>query len=336
MLVELAQDEEANQNFRAICPVQPDLRIVVGREQEVQNFYTLYYKTERDDSPDASRTSILSRAMTNIGSLSPNDWVVDLGAGKGALEEELIQTYGRPNCKIATIDLATVAKPDFIGERDLHIQASGLAMPFPDESISVGISNMAIDFMGIQAVREFHRVLKQGAPLHLNLHNPDGIIPLDLDVQFGRVNRKITNAQRYGKPIKDSLLQKREVLRFKRYLRDNGILFSNLEEITGVFESIGFKVEGAKLAEDKFKDKWWEVDVRKLTYPFRTVPESYAALSRPSEQLFEAAQILTHGISVDVAHDPKPLNHRQRHNRAAVERAYSELMGRPPLHSAQK
>jgi ubiquinone/menaquinone biosynthesis C-methylase UbiE len=153
----------------------------VDRAGESHVFYTNYYQGERSDSPDQGRLSILRRLDQAMSELPQTSFVLDIGAGKQALESEYRNIYGNSPHRFMTLDIANVSREQLLAPGFEHMIANGEQMPFPDNTFSLAASNMAIDFMHREALSEVGRILKPGAKLLLNLHHPRSIIPPDLN-----------------------------------------------------------------------------------------------------------------------------------------------------------
>lgn len=218
-----------------------------GTEEEMSSFYTRYYVSEKQDSPNKSRVSLRRRLYSASASFDPNALVLDIGAGRQVFEREYTQAYGRHGLRLISVDIASVPYGNMLASAAAtYIRASGAVLPFNDGVFDAAISSMALDFMPPEAVLETQRVLKPGGQLLLNLHHPS-LIPEKLD----DIARRKRLSQRT-----------RDVLDFFKYLRDHEILLRDIPAIHERFEGHGFEVERVVEASDNV-DKWWEVDLRK-------------------------------------------------------------------------
>ncbi len=239
--------------------------------EESRVSYSLYYRiNEEHDSPYKSRKSLVQRLYPHALTLSYNSWILDIGSGRQAVEEEY-NAYTRQQlqkglpvtqCRIATLDIADLNQDQLVGNGIPHVQASGDKLPFPDGIFPIVISNMAFDFMPSESKQELYRVLTPGGRVFLNLHHPSLISP-DLYYLLNMQRRKIKNKMSFGKSvtIQDQLTM--DGLLYRDYLRANGILYSSPEAIRNDFERYGFLVESVNLKNDTRKNKWWEVEMRK-------------------------------------------------------------------------
>lgn len=222
--------------------------MALRQEAIVQGFYSRMYRREKQDSPDASRYSLERRAKIAFSGLPKESFVLDLGAGRRIFEREYNRSFGVPGYRIVTVDFADIKKDQLLIDHPTfnHFQADGKRLPFASGSFSGAVSNMALDFMGHEAIEELSRVLKPQAVALINLHHPF-LIPPDIEKRLE--NRFLNPAAR-------------TVLTFWKYLKDNDILFKSKEQIIKAFQNDGFKVLGVKEAKDG-TDKWWELDMVK-------------------------------------------------------------------------
>lgn len=243
-------------------------------------FYTGYYNLSgrnrknkewenRDDSPDESRASLIKRIHPFINSLSPESIVLDLGAGRQIFETEYENNYGKPPCRIISMDIASIPKDRLLADGYPHIQASGRQMPFPNGKFDAVISNMAFDFMLPEALPELHRVAKIGASIFLNLHHPT-LLQYNIDAELSRIARKMRYQTLSRKTNNEKIRLKRAVFLHHKHLKDNRLLFETTEQIEEYFNEGGFEVKSVEIKSDP-SDKWWEVDLIK---PTKTSKES--------------------------------------------------------------
>jgi len=209
----------------------------------------------------------MRRCDPYFSSLEQGDFILDIGAGRQIFENEYAKyrekNKSEPlNCRIITFDLADI-KNDQLFTNHPHIQADGTNLPFADGSIAGAVSNMALDFIPKEAIGELNRVLKQGASVFLNLHH-EHLIPLYLDYDLNRLLKKIQDKNKFKGRIPEKWLQDFAVLNHRKYLRDNNILYKSEKQIREIFGQNDFKVLRATEATDG-KDKWWEVDLVKLS-----------------------------------------------------------------------
>lgn len=231
-------------------------------------------KSNLSDSPSESRKSIIRRLkqfQSIAGILTSNSVILDLGAGRQILETELEATNDNtlPQCKIITLDIADIAHDQLLiplffpkaQERYTHLQASGSNLPFPDESIDLAISNMAVDFMPEKTKSELFRILKHGALALLNLHHPSRFTP-DLESQLKKIQHQMSRKIESGGTPTKAKERTLSVLRHDKFLRNNNVLFSNPDYIKTTFEKYGFTVTSIKEGQQDI-NKWWEVNMIK-------------------------------------------------------------------------
>lgn len=219
-----------------------------GTEEEMSGFYTRYYVSEKQDSPNKSRVSLRRRLHNASTSFAPDALVLDMGAGRRVFEKEYVQAYGEQSLKLVSVDIASIPNKNMLANSvTSHIRANGAVLPFVDGVFDAVVSSMALDFMPQEAVLEAQRVLKPGGKLLLNLHHPS-LIPEKLD--------DIAKRKRLSQRSK-------EVLDFFKYLKDHNILLRDIPAINERFGGHGFEVERVMEASDCI-DKWWEVDMEKV------------------------------------------------------------------------
>jgi len=108
--------------------------------------------------------SALARALIEIANVSTGQRALDVGCGPGALAVELSQVLGADG--IAAIDPSTPfveACEQRLPDADVRL-ASAEALPFPDDSFDVTLSQLAVNFMSDPpaGVREMRRVTRPG------------------------------------------------------------------------------------------------------------------------------------------------------------------------------
>lgn len=225
--------------------------VVEKNPREVQvSFYSDFYRKNKSDSPDASRTSLLRRSVPHMSGLGGEDYVLELGSGRQILTREYLRDrQAQPSFTVVTLDIAEITRKQLLAGESLsvsHIRADGGRLPFQSGKFALVVSSMALDFMGEEAIPEVHRVLKPGGRAEINLHHPN-LIPKDLDQLL--VRRKIPKAER-------------TVLEYWLYLREQEVLTSDPELLRGRFVKNGLAVEKLVEAHDSH-DTWWEVSLRK-------------------------------------------------------------------------
>ncbi len=227
---------------------------------ESHAFYSLYYRLEKSDSPVKSRESMISRMSASISNLSSNDIVLDIGSGIQILEAEYVALNGLPKLKFVTLDISEPDSRQRLLTPNLeHIVASGTNVPFTDNSVSLAVSNMALDFIPKNALQEIARILKPGAQLLLNMHHPS-LIPPDLNRRIRSLEQKLRFQTR---PADEKQVLKRASLQHKRYLKDNDVLYKSSDQIRETFEQYGFKIQ--RIEQAFGGDTWWEADMSKAT-----------------------------------------------------------------------
>lgn len=263
---------ESSRNFYTKLYRETDNR----RKRKQEIFDSRWADAERNtnDSPLESRRSILQRFI-NGSSLSRETVVLDLGAGRQILEadfEAARESFCIPKFALVTLDIADIVEKQLLTREYFpksnnyhHVQADGASLPFTTSSIDVAISNMALDFMPEKARQELFRVLKNGAPLFLNLHHPSKIPPdYYLNEKIATLARQMwTKIEKGGKPT-TSQERRMEVLKHNKFLKDYRILFERDADIRKAFEESGFTVKRVNTNSDRISNTWWEVDAVKI------------------------------------------------------------------------
>ncbi|WP_019501302.1 class I SAM-dependent methyltransferase [Pseudanabaena sp. PCC 6802] len=97
--------------------------------------------------------------------LSGNETILDIACGTGELERLLIAAH--PRLKIVGVDISEkmleIAQSKFTGDRNIEfVQASAIALPFPDRSFDIIVTANAFHYFEhpAAALQEMCRVLK--------------------------------------------------------------------------------------------------------------------------------------------------------------------------------
>lgn len=254
---------EQNAIPKRLGMISPD-----NHTEEIHAFYSSLYKTEVEDSPDESRVSLIRRLRQQIISNSTQNLILDLGAGRQILERDYAQQTLKKeqplNCHFFTVDLADIDERQLLAPSFLctHFKADGSNLPFSDGKFDVAISNMALDFMGPQAVDEVHRVLVSNGHAFFNFHHPL-LIPPDIDNLVAKAYRKIAHKTKYQGTISEQSIRRLKVLLHHKYLKDHNILFQSTDQIVSTLSSHGFSIDRVLEASASY-EKWWEVDAIKI------------------------------------------------------------------------
>ena len=220
---------------------------LLNPQKHLNNFYSRRYTSEKHDSPEESRTSMIRRIRNLIleGKIVPAE-VLDIGSGPQSLEKQLfgfLHNGGslKKMVQVVSIDLANILPRRLLARKIQnvqHVQGNAVKLPFADQSFGLVVSNHAIDFCPQEeAFREAYRVLNNGGKGIFYLHHPSMF-------EYPPLNE--------------------EVVIFWQYLKDNHILFSNEQDIRTFLKRVGFISAEISLKTDKLKtDKWWEVVAEK-------------------------------------------------------------------------
>ncbi|MBP6060608.1 MAG: methyltransferase domain-containing protein [Candidatus Pacebacteria bacterium] len=213
-------------------------------------YYTNYYKRLAEDSPRECQSSMVGRILKLVGEkkLDPAR-VLDIGSGRQTIGKQLIASGDQAlkeklkAIKFVSVDIANIGvgslpalkRPNF-----KHYRADAAYLPFEDNSFSLIVSNLAIDFVEPReaAFREAYRVLGGGGRVVFYLHHPH---------LFNSMDGKNEKVQKSWKDLKD-----------------NGRLFADENEIRSFLEKIGFSDVEIVLNNNKSnREKWWEVVAKK-------------------------------------------------------------------------
>lgn len=224
-----------------------DQGIAVGHKRPLADFYTVYYRHEKADSPVQSIISLARRAKSEIEKLGNEAWLLDLGAGRQIFEKNY---PWKINCHIVTLDIATLVRKQLLARKtSFHVQGDGTHLPFPDNFFALAISNLALDFMPKEARAELSRVLILESPVYLNLHHPN---LKDQDLAFFAQKARERKLSSSGKQVLGHWLD----------LKNGQSLFWSKEQIEEIFGKHGFQVSRVHEIIDP-KGRWWEVDMVK-------------------------------------------------------------------------
>lgn len=233
--------------FADALKVDPKTALQTRYQEEV-------YPIFRDDSPDASRVALADAANPIIRSLGNAATVLDIGGGPQTFAWTYFQKYGQFDPELVTVDNVPF-KPEqlLLGAfRNVRqVVADADALPIPDASVALGVSNLALDFaMAVSKnqngpLAELHRVLEPGAPLLVNLHHPK-MFPEDLE------------AERNKRAGQQTAL---DTIAFWEFFQESG-LFTSPYAIRERFAENGFQVQEVTEQTDG-TDWWWNVSAEK-------------------------------------------------------------------------
>ena len=214
--------------------------------------YAQHYEVNKAHSPQESVISLLQRSRHITEGLGAGDVVLDIGSGRQNLEITYKRMYGKPDFTLLSMDFANLRRKQLLA-RDTknvhHIQADGTALPLRDNSISLVVSNMALDFMPKEAIGEIARVLKPGGNAYINLSYPALKLENVPDLDALMASRKTTAS-------------KRNELQFWRdYLMNNDVLVSDTKSAADVYSRHGFTVQSMQEVPNRNYD-WCEVDMK--------------------------------------------------------------------------
>ncbi len=230
--------------------------------ETLEDFYgNLWQKDKKSQSPQASRVSLARRFRPIAENLTLNDTVLDLGSGPQIFTREYALTYGSPKFQFITLDSSHIDANKLQArcyKNVQHIVADGKHLPIQNESIKAVVSNMALDFTGVEGIEELKRVLEPNGQAFINLCFPA------LDPKKFFDNDEILRDP-HTKPSR-----KKEILFWRSYLSDpnNQRLVDTPDEADNLFYSLGFDIQYTQYVKNPLYD-WYEIDVRK---PHSTEP----------------------------------------------------------------
>lgn len=236
---------------------------------ELASYYSRYYENRRDDSHPAQvgqlvkKVCEIARAWRSEG-YEPD--VLDIGSGPRVVANEL-EGLGLNAWSVDFSDVGSLAISD--GADTKHIRGDGSYLPFPDESIDIVVSNMAMDLMPRRAFEAAMRVLVSGGVFVANFHHPR--LCENIDASKRDVARRIrTNQQklRFAKNGTKSYEKARQKVRGLElemqaldYRRDHmpGVLFQNERQMSAYMDVIG-RWSHLDVSEERFGNEvWWHV-----------------------------------------------------------------------------
>jgi len=227
--------------------ISPDLHPT----KVMENAYSKTYTNQQvHDSPERTRINMVRQIYSTIHEKArvPNI-ILDIGSGPQCLEKQLMHYRDAKeileNTQLVTLDFATFPSYRLRAfKKAHHLRAHGLGLPFPSGSIDLVISNLAIDFMGRDALSEAMRVMSPDGAGIFFFHHPhmirDGF----------ETDKKVSDATRI----------------VWKYLKDNNLLYENEGEIKSEMATHGLEVVNLLKSEyDSLSrsDTWWEVQVKK-------------------------------------------------------------------------
>lgn len=232
-------------------------------EQLVTNVYSRYWQREKVHGPDEARTSLARRMRPEVIKLGPEDYVLDLGAGRQAMERQLLRNWRRQiSCNFVTFDIAELRNSQLLGRSNVApVRGSGAHLPFKDGVFSAAMSSMGLELMPTGAIPELARVLKAGASAHLNVLHPS-----------------ISSWKR------DDLLKPHQHLKrndqmyrdfWSHYAREDNVFGKGDAAIEDVLEEFGFDVSRIDTVRSH-NTSWIEIDAIRNGMPYGGTVSEFA------------------------------------------------------------
>lgn len=222
-----------------------------GKIMPLNEVYKHYWQKHIEHSPKDSRSSLLKKIKRHSWDLKKEDFVFDLGAGRQLMELEYKQKYGKPNFTFITLDYAEINKNKLLAVNAMHVKADGNKLPFKDNSFKLIASNMSLDFMSLDAIKEVGRVLDTNGHAFINLC-------------FSYMDASLYETE-YILGTKELIVTETEKPRFWGHWRKkNNLLINSPKDIPPMFQTAGFVVKNIQANKEQYGDTtWWEVDLRK-------------------------------------------------------------------------
>jgi SAM-dependent methyltransferase len=210
----------------------------------LSNYYNKLYQSEKHDSPDETRISLIRRLVAEIG-LRTNGIrinILNIGAGRQSLETQLASAHKDKDFYkqiiMFSMDRANLSAKSLLHKKSPFVRSDAQQEPFGNNSFDFVISNMAIDFLPKKALKEASRILKNDGIALFNFHHPD-LFRYDSD-------------NRYVQMAWD-------------YMKRSNILYSTEEEIVETLRENNLEVISVERKYDKYKqDTWWEIKAKKI------------------------------------------------------------------------
>ncbi len=206
-------------------------------------------------------------------------YVLDLGAGRGILEEAIdndkrFAPY-RSRLIFITLDVADINNQQLLSSNQQHVIAEGEKPPFVDKAFDLVISNMAIDLMPRDDVfQQVNRIIKLDGRIILNLHHPNLIEIATQKLKLLRQElKKLQRKLDYKSPgnsdynqISEKIKEIQQQMKDAEFIIQNGpkMFFPNREEILAYLSPF-FPQREIKIKEVPYgeigENGWWEVDI---------------------------------------------------------------------------
>ncbi len=213
----------------------------------VTTVYSNYWQREKVHGPDEARTSLARRVRPVLTALETTDFVLDLGAGRQAMERQIMRNWRKQiDCNFVTFDIAELKASQLLRRSSvMPIRGSGAHLPFRNGVFSAAISSMGLELMPTEAIPELARVLKSGASAHLNVLHPsisswkrDDLLK---PTQYARKNDKMYS-DFWG-----------------HYARENNVFGKGDAIIEDVLQEFGFDIERIETVRSH-NTSWIEID----------------------------------------------------------------------------
>lgn len=170
-------------------------------------------------------TTIWARDLLSRVHIKPNDSVLDIACGTGAVTR--LAAKQASSGKVTGIDLNKgmlgVARTLQLGPHVEWVEGSALDLPFPAASFDVVLCQLGVQFFPnqLRALREMHRVLKNGGTVGLSVYSAIERTPaahafvLALDINLGPSAFKTKRAE-HAHPDPDEVKRMLEDVGFRK------------------------------------------------------------------------------------------------------------------------
>lgn len=216
-------------------------------EQLVNEVYSRYWQHEKVHGPDRARTSLARRVKPELMSLGANDFVLDLGAGRQAMERQIMRNWRKMlACNFVTFDIAQIKASQLLKRSNVvPVRGSGAYLPFKDGVFSTAMSSMGLELMPTEAISELARVLKPEAKAFLNVLHPS--------VSSWKRDDLLKPTQHAGKN------DKMYTDFWSHYARENNVFGKGEASIEDVMQEFGFEVNRIETVRSH-NTSWIEID----------------------------------------------------------------------------
>lgn len=227
-------------------------------QQLMNEVYGVYWKTEKTHGPAHARNSLSKRAMADLLNLEPTEWVLDLGAGRQALERQWSNWQQNIQAQVATVDIAEIKRRQLLkgtSAKIHHVRGDGAQLPYQDGTFSVAVSSMGLELMPNQSIAELARVVKPDGKVFLNV----------LDPSVSARKRDLVAEPRRNRRTSESDKRAQEFWNY--YARGENVFNKGEDAIRQVMGEFGLGIDRIETIETH-GTAWIEIDATRNPIPF--------------------------------------------------------------------